>query len=145
MSDKEDAITKNLLAELHQVDNEATSLDVTIQGMQMTEDKVIKLSVEKMRAAIKANPNHPLAAALTKGIRNLPPAYQVFVSRVDLQCILENKECVRNAETIIADGVQRTVFRKSIGKSLASRTPVRDADSETPVPSKFEQHRKKTS
>jgi len=93
--------------------NDMSTLEAPLPGMQVIEDKVIKITVGKLAAAMKANPTHPLAQSYVKAVHCNVDAI-IFVSRVDLQCLLENKEVERVYDE------KENLTRKKIGRSLGS-------------------------
>ena len=111
--------TDTLLEQLKEF--EGTAVEAAPTGMKVKEERTIEITVGKLRPAIEANPHHPVGVSFAKGIRNFGPQEVIYVGRVDLQCLLENKEVEVTEEKREVAGKTSTYIVKKIGKSLSSK------------------------
>lgn len=130
--------TDQILDQLRNLDSLPAAEDLPT-GMKTKEEKLITLTYEKLKLAAESNPGHPLASGYIRSVNNLTPNQQVHVSRVDLQCLLENKESITYEEVENVQGRNRIIIRKKVGASLGptsaepktSKSPIRKTTHQT--------------
>lgn len=91
-------------------------------AMQVHRIPVIKTMVQELRAAITANPDHPVAviykAAIEKLPKNVKPERVLNVEKPDLQALLDNAEVITERAVEDVDGEARLVVTKRVGEPL---------------------------
>ena len=127
-----------LLDQIKNLDS-MVDLETPIPGMKVINDKVIKITAAKLKIALDSNPNHPVAIVYSKVVKKVPPECNMSVSRVDLQCLIEDKEVLLEEDSTGREitkkiGPTRTVLPKS---PIKTRKPIQGQmapDGEKPLP-----------
>jgi hypothetical protein len=96
-------------------------------GMQTHVCKMIEVNAGELRAAAKANPDHPIAKQWKYHLRNLPDKYRLTVEQCDLEALLKNLEVITDHTHDEAEGMGTIVCTKRVGKKAP------EADAPTPT------------
>ncbi len=105
---------------------------VEIEPLKVNRARHFKTDASTLRAAIEANPTHPVALAFTKGVRGLPDNKVVTVEHVDLEALLDDKNVELNEEEIEIDGDRHIAQVKRLGTKRTKKDKEADADPQGP-------------
>lgn len=84
------SVKDELRARLERLDK--TGKEKPIAPMVVRETPMISVTLDELRSACQANPDHPKARDFMDAIRKAPPGKDVLIERIDLQALLDNKD-----------------------------------------------------
>jgi hypothetical protein len=96
------------------------------QGMILRRFSGIEVTVGQLKAAVKANPEHPVAVNLTPMLKGYADPrhnpHKVTVSKIDMEALLDNKEVKTEVlgESLV-DNSRMTEVRKVLGDTITKQ------------------------
>jgi hypothetical protein len=106
-----------------------------VAAMRVQELRTFEVTAGDLKAAIEANPDHPIADNLKKGIRGMKAKQTVYVDRVDLEALIKDCDVIVSTKEVEdpddADGRVK-VQTKKLGARRQKETPARPSASPLP-------------
>lgn len=92
------------------------------QKMKLSDNEIFKVTAAQLRACAKKNPKHPHAIIFQNAVEGAPDNHEVFVEKVALESLLENKgvKVLRRTEKETYSGSEQTttIETKVLGDKL---------------------------